>query len=321
MERKLGFVRLYKHGILTVAQVAEMAGVHENTVYHWLSAYQESGEQGLLETSRAPRVHPNEYPEATKAAICFLRNEGLAKEKRHLGERIIAHRLKERFGIIASHSGIGKFMRSSGLIPPQKKRRPKKDRAQHCRIHEPGELLQMDVKYAVKNIAGYWFYQYDAIDYITGIVFGNIYPIQSNYESVKFLNVVVRRSPFSVRGWQTDNHSTFTNYYTGYHKSADPSQPRIHALDLACAHHGIVHYLIDPGKPAQNGKIERFHRTAEDEFYQTNTFTDLNGLKKKFRDYLYYYNHEREHSTLDYLTPLQKLRTFPQYEKIKEIRN
>ncbi|MFZ6016034.1 MAG: integrase core domain-containing protein [Nitrospirota bacterium] len=28
----------------------------------------------------------------------------------------------------------------------------------------------------------------------------------------------------------------------------------------------MKHYLIDPGKPMQNGKVERFHRICEEEF-------------------------------------------------------
>jgi len=322
MEHKLGFVRLHQTGGLTGAETAKLAGVHENTVYNWVSSWKKKGNPGLLNQSRAPKTHPNQYGEKIKQAIRSLRAEGLTKEKRHIGERVIAHRLKERYGIIVSHSGIGKFLQGDGLISETGKRRlPKKERVKKCRIHEPGELMQMDVKYAVKSFADHWFYQYDAIDYVSGIVLGEIYPLQSNYEAVTFLNRVVRRSPFAIAGVQTDNHSTFTNYYTGYKKSSDPSHPRIHAFDLNCGALGVTHYLIDPGKPAQNGKIERFHRTIEEEFYQNNIFKDLNALRKKFREYLRYYNNEREHSSFGYLTPLQKLKTFPGYEKIKIIEN
>lgn len=321
MGRKFEYIKLNSEEGMPAWKVAELAGVHENTVYNWLAAYRKRGFEALADESTAPKNHANEYSDGIKGLIRKIRARGLEKEKRHLGENVIAHRLEQYWGIKVSHSGIGKFMQRDGLIPGQKRRRPKKERADRCRIHEPGELLQMDVKYAVKNIAGYWFYQYDAIDYITGIVIGEIYPIQSNYESVRFLDVAVRRSPFAIQGIQTDNHSTFTNYYTGYKKSADPSHPRLHALDLACARNGIVHYLIDPGKPAQNGKIERFHLASENDFYQQETFKDLNSLKRKFRDFLHYYNNERENQANDYLTPLEKLRTFPKYEKIKEIVN
>lgn len=306
---------------ISIPQLAKIAGRHENTLYAWKAKYLRRGSVGLKGESRAPKHHPNEYSEEVKGLIRRIRHKGLREEKRYLGEKIIAYRLERDYGVRVSHSGVGKFLQSDGLISEQRKRRPKKERVEKCRIHDPGELLQMDVKYAAKNVLGQWFYQYDAIDYMTGIVIGEIYPIQSTYESVRFLEVVVRRSPFAIKGLQTDNHSTFTNYYTGYQKSADPSKPRLHALDLACARNDIVHYLIDPGKPAQNGKIERFHRTTEDEFWQRETFNDLNSLKRKFRDYLHYYNNEREHSTFNYLTPLEKLRTFPKYENIKKVVN
>ena len=321
MGRKFEYIKLNTEEGMPAWKVAYLADVHENTIYNWKSNYERGGFEGLADKSRAPKTHPNEYPPEVKDLIRKIRADGLKKEKRHLGEGVIRHRLERDWGIKISHSGVGKFMHDDGLIPEQKKRRPKKERVKVCRIHEPGELLEMDVKYGVKNLAGHWFYEYDAIDYVTGVVIGEIYPIQSNYESVKFLEVIVRRSPFSVKGIQTDNHSTFTNYYTGYKKSADPSHPRLHALDLACAQNDIIHYLIDKGKPAQNGKIERFHLTAENDFWQQETFTDLNSVRRKWRDFLYYHNNERENQANDYLTPLEKLRTFPKYEKIKEIVN
>lgn len=321
MGRKFEYLKLHIEEGMPAWKVAKLADVHENTVYNWKRTYEEGGIEALGDESRAPKAHPNEYSREVKDLIRKIRAQGLKKEKRHLGEGVIAHRLERDWGIKVSHSGVGKFMHADGLILEPMKRRPKKERVKLCRIHEPGELLQMDVKYGVKNVAGHWFYEYDAIDYVTGIVIGEIYPLQSNYESVKFLEVIVKRSPFSVKGIQTDNHSTFTNYYTGYKKSADPAHPRLHALDLACARSDIIHYLIDPGKPAQNGKIERFHLTAENDFWQQETFTDLNSVKHKFRDFLHYHNNERENQANDYLTPLEKLRTFPEYEKIKEIIN
>lgn len=321
MGRKFEYIQLNIEEGMPAWKVAELAGVHENTVYNWGAAYRQGGLDALVERNRAPKHHRNEYSNEIKDLIRKIRAKGLKEEKRHLGEGVIAHRLKRDWGIKVSHSGVGAFMQKDGLIREQRKRRPKKERVKMCRIHEPGELLQMDVKYGVKNLAGHWFYEYDAIDYVTGIVIGEIYPIQSNYESVKFLEVIVRRSPFSVKGIQTDNHSTFTNYYTGYQKSADPAHPRLHALDLACARNDILHYLIDPGKPAQNGKIERFHLTAENDFWQQETFTDLNSVKRKFRDFLHYHNNERENQANEYLTPLEKLRTFPRYANIREIIN
>jgi len=40
----------------------------------------------------------------------------------------------------------------------------------------------------------------------------------------------------------------------------------------------ILHYLIDPGKPAQNGKVERSHRTDQEMFYDRRKFKTILGL-------------------------------------------
>lgn len=307
---------------LSVPELAKISGFHENTLYNWKARYLERGVDGLTDKSRAPHKHPNEYSEEIKTKIRELRHVGVEREKRYLGPRLLAHRLRTRYGIEVSPSGIGKFLHKEKLIPEHnKRRRPKKERIKSCKIHEPGELMQMDVKYAIKSYAGYWYYEFDAIDYVIGVVYGEIYEIQSNLESVLFLKTLKNKTPFLLKGIQTDNGSVFTNYYTGYKKSIDPWQPRLHPFDLQCLELGIGHYLIDPGKPAQNGKIERFHRTAEENFYQQETFKDLNSLRKKFRDFLYYYNNEREHQSLDFLTPLEKLKTFSGYERIQEIVN
>jgi len=310
------WLRLHFEKGVPITEIAEMSGYHQDTLYIWKAKYLESGIEGLIDESRAPITHPNEYPEDLKDKIRLLRKEG-----KGIGPEIIRLRLLKRFGIVASRSGIAGFLKKDGLADEKKSRgiRNKKERIKKCKIHEPGQMLQMDVKYAFKSYAGYWFYQYSAIDYLTGIAYGTIYELQSNLEGVLFTNSALKFYPFDVLGIQTDNHSTFTNRYTGYEKSADPLSPRLHCFDLNCQKLNINHYLIDKGKPAQNGKVERFHRACEEEFYQRETFKDLNSARKKFRDYLYYYDNEREHLGLNGLTPLEKLQTFPQYANIKKL--
>jgi transposase len=301
---------------LPVTEVARLSGHHQDTLYLWKRRYHQKGIEGLVDISRAPHRHPNEYGEDIKEKIRFLR-----KEREPIGPRVIRVRLKKRYGIVASRSGIAKFLKEDGLVDEKKSRRirNKKERVKKCKIHEPGELAQVDVKYAFRSYADYWYYQYSAIDYVTGIAHVLLYEIQSNLEGVLFVNTMMKFYPFPLRGIQTDNHATFTNRYTGYEKSADPLNPRLHCFDMNCGRLGITHYLIDKGKPAQNGKVERFHRTCEENFYQREVFKDLNSARKKLKDFIYYYNNEREHQGLQDLTPLEKLQTFPGYEKIKEI--
>jgi len=129
----------------------------------------------------------------------------------------------------------------------------------------------------------------------------------SNSSAIAFLNRVIKIAPFKIKAIKTDNGSCFTNRYTGYQKSTDPLKLKLHAFDLLCQRINVIHYLIDPGKPAQNGKVERSHRSDQESFYDKNTFTNLEELKYKLKLWNMYYN-DLQHCGLNNKTPNQVLR-------------
>jgi len=75
--------------------------------------------------------------------------------------------------------------------------------------------------------------------------------------SIQIKEELIRVAPFRIKAIKTDNGSNFTNRYTRYSKSSDPLNPKPRCLDILCQKYNIIRYLIDPGKPAQNGKVER----------------------------------------------------------------
>ena len=121
-------------------------------------------------------------------------------------------------------------------------------------------------------------------------------------ESILFTTELIKIAPFKIRAIKTDNGSCFTNRYTGYQKSADPLNPRLHPLDLFLMSKNILHYLIDPGKPAQNGHVERSHRTDQEMFYDRRKLKTVLGLKRAIKQWNIYYNN-LEHCALNGLTP------------------
>ena len=84
------------------------------------------------------------------------------------------------------------------------------------------------------------------------------------------------------------------------------TQKTHHGLDVFCAQQNIVHYLIDPGKPAQNGTVERSHREDQEKFYEQNKFRSIQDLKNKIRIWNEYYNN-LEHCSLAGRTPNEVL--------------
>ncbi|MBI1974237.1 MAG: transposase [Candidatus Zambryskibacteria bacterium] len=83
----------------------------------------------------------------------------------------------------------------------------------------------------------------------------------------------------------------------------------LHALDKFCAKHNIIHYLIDKGKPNQNGTVERSHREDEEKFYQQNKFKNFHDLQQKLYSWNDYYNN-LEHCGLNGKTPNEFLANY-----------
>jgi putative transposase len=62
---------------------------------------------------------------------------------------------------------------------------------------------------------------------------------------------------------------------------------------------------IQPGKPAQNGLIERFNRTYREDVMDMNWFHSLDEVKQISCNWIEKYNHQRPHSSLQGLSPIQ----------------
>jgi hypothetical protein len=65
---------------------------------------------------------------------------------------------------------------------------------------------------------------------------------------------------------------------------------------------GIVHERIQPGRPQQNGRHERMHRTLKEDTAKPPAAT-LTAQQKKFDRFRLTFNHERPHEALGNETP------------------
>lgn len=75
------------------------------------------------------------------------------------------------------------------------------------------------------------------------------------------------------------------------------------AVQTWLAQCGVQTLYIEPGKPWQNGKEERFNGTVRDECLNLHVFASLPEACVRLNGFRQHYNGARPHSQLDYLTP------------------
>lgn len=284
-------------GKVKLKDVLTLFPYSERTLKRWLRAYRISGQDGLVPKSTAPKTQPNETPIRIKERVIELRKKTKLCAKK-------LHWKLEKQGLSVPVSTIGKILKDEGLV---RRYRTKKIKYRYIKVErQPGELVEIDVKYVPGKLKNKRYYQYTAIDTASRWRYLKIYEEQSSYHSIRFLEEVISLFPYRIQAIKTDNHSTFTNYYTGTNKRSDLTVKTLHGLDIFCQQSNIIHYLIDPGKPAQNGKVERSHRSDQETFYDRNTFRTLKELKKKIRIWNEEYNN-LEHCGLNGKTPNEML--------------
>lgn len=284
----------------TLVELVKISPYSQRSLERWLAVYKRSGETALAPRSTRPKTNSNETPLWLKEKIIDIR-----KETHKCAIKI--HWELEKKGIDIDERTVGKILKTEGLT---RKYHTRKAHYEFVRAKlKPGELVEIDVKYVPEKIGDKQYFQYTATDVAGRWRYLKQYDEQSSFNSVRFATEVCERAPFAIGAIKTDNHSTFTNRYTGYAKSSDPLLPRLHPLDEWCKQNEIIHYLIDPGKPQQNCFVERSHRSDQESFYDRNSFKSFDHLQYRTRLWNMYYN-DLEHCGLKGRTPNEFVRDY-----------
>jgi len=297
-EEKYRWIKPILEDEITIKDMIRVCPFSERALKYWLAAYRRDGMAGLQNQSTRPKTNPRETPIRIKERIIEMR-----KKKRRCALKL-KWDLKDE-GIKIHHRTIGKILKTEKLTI---RYRTKKIHWKYVRIPlKRGELIELDIKWVPGRIKGQRYFQFTAIDCGSRWRYLQAYKDASNLSAIKFLKELISITDFEIKAIKTDNGSCFTNRYTGYNKSTDPLNPRLHPFDILCKENNIVHYLIDPGKPQQNAFVERSHREDQEKFYDETEFKSFEDLRCKLRVWNIEYNNTR-HCGLNGLTPNQALR-------------
>ena len=292
-EERFRWVLPIYEGRTNISEVMKVFPYGKRTLERWLSLYRQGGETTLEPKSTRPKTSPKETPIQIKEQVISLR-----RKKKLCALKL--HWKLEKQGIRIHERTIGKILKAEDLT---RKYRVKRVKYKYLKaVLKPGELVEIDVKHVPGRVANKEYFQYTAIDCASRWRHLRIFEEESTFHSVTFLKEVMGRFPHPILAIKTDNHSTFTNYYLGTNQRSDMTVKTLHALDQFCTARGIIHYLIDKGRPAQNGKVERSHGSDQKTLYEDRSFSSPKDLRRKVRMWNTEYN-DLEHCGLNGKTP------------------
>ena len=299
-EERLRWVLPIVNKEIRLIEVTKVCPHSQRSLERWVALFKEGGEQALEPLTTRPKTNPKETPIWLKEKIIEMR-----KDKKKCSIKLNWD--LEDMGIKIHFQTVAKIIKNEGLT---KKYRIRKIQYKYIKANlKQGDLVEIDIKYVPKTIKDRQYFQFTAIDVASRWRYLEIYDDMTVTSAINFLEKVLSLAPFKIKAIKTDNGPCFTNRYNGGYVKSLAMFPKEHIFDSVCNQNGLDHYLIDPGKPAQNGHVERSHREDQEKFYDEVDFRSLNDLKLKIRLWNMYYN-DLAHCGLNGKTPNQMLRYY-----------
>lgn len=124
-------------GKLTVKEASRIMGISERQTYRLLNRYKTEGDRGIIHRLRG-KLSNRGYPKQIKQEVIEI----YWKRYRDFGPTLFSEKLKEYEKIEINHETLRRWMRSSGIITSERKKRPHRKKRE--RRKAIGEMLQFD---------------------------------------------------------------------------------------------------------------------------------------------------------------------------------
>jgi transposase InsO family protein len=259
-------------------EVARYFGYNQSTVLRWYHRKHEVWHKQELPTrSSRPHSSPNRTPREIEGKIIKARYD----TKQRCAE--VVYEYLKQGDVPVCLSTVKRVLKRYGCL--KERSRWKKRRMYPIRpdIAKQGDLVEFDtVHFVDKN--GKRTYIYTALDVYSRYGYARWYKRCNTHNSISFLKYCRQYFPFEIRCIQTDNGPEFGKWFTD--------------------HCGTLHRHNHPRSPNENGHLERFNRTLQEEIPKHNLCIYLKGDVSRF---LEYYNTKRMHMGINFKTPAKML--------------
>jgi len=266
-------------------EAARRFGFAHNTILNWLRRKPEYGQHGRLiipTRSSKPLHHPDELSPEIINRVLELRSE------RQQCAEILHHRLKNE-GILVSMSSVKRILKRNHCTRFSKWKKWHQYPVRPLAI-SPGSLIEIDSMldgqpndrlsaYALLDIYSRWAYAWPT-EQPNGLL------------SAQFIKRAQEIAPFKFQVVQSDHGSEFAKWFT-----------------KTIEHQGFVHRHSRVRTPTDNGHIERFIQTLQNDCL-SRIPRSMKSWQKEIPEFIRYYNYERPHMALNYQTPMEVVRSY-----------
>jgi len=251
MHQRLKFIADYLESRYPLSELCRCYGISRKTGYKWVSRYEADGLDGLKDQSRRPHGHPHTTDARTREQIIQTK---LAHQSFWPKKVVDYLRREQPTQAWPADSTVGEILKRAGLVKAKKRRaRIGADSQPFKDCHQPNAVWSSDFKGRFALGDG-----------------TRCYPLTISDNDSRFIlncRVLTRTRERDVRPWfelsfreyglpdamRIDNGPPFASLSLG----------GVGQLSKWWIKLGIKPERIEPGKPQQNGRHERMHRSLK----------------------------------------------------------
>ena len=290
VNERLKFIAAWQEGLYSMTELCERFRISRDTGYKWVARYEAEGVEGLKDRSHAPQSCPHRMDEEVEAVLLATR----AAHPTWGPRKILPYVAKRRPELVLpAASTVGDLFVRTGLVEPRRRRRRWQHPGSKPIVAEmPNQVWSADFKGEFRMGNGEQCYPLTVSDAHSRflLVCHGLPSVAHEGARAGFERLFEERGlPEAIR---TDNGVPFATTAIG----------GLSRLNIWWAQLGIRHDRIDPGRPDQNGRHERMHRTVKAETARPPQ-ENAAAQQKRFDGFREEYNWERPHEALGQETP------------------
>ena len=290
MDQKVQMISDHITGNYCPTELSRIYGVSRKTVYKWINRYTQDPQLGLVDRCRAPYTRPNAVPDPVKQTIIETK-----LKYPHLGPKKVMLYLRRQFPnqYWPVHSTAGAILARAGLVRRRRRKaRVAPNALPFASCQAPNSVWSADYKGDFKLGDRSRCYPLTVSDNYSRYLFACQGLPNTRYELARAVFERLFYQYGLPQAIRIDNGSPFASTAFG----------GLSRLSAWWVRLGIRPERIEKGKPNQNGRHERMHRSLKQGAINPARYS-IKAQQKAFEKYRQEYNNIRSHESLKNQVP------------------